>query len=114
MPYINIKTNTKISSEKEIILKNKLGKAIEIIPGKSENWLMICFEDNCNLFFKGNNSEKIAFAEIKLFGSPNGEAFANFTKEVTSIISNELSVSPAQIYIKYETTNYWGFNGKNF
>lgn len=114
MPYINLKTNTKINSEKELILKTKLGKAIELIPGKSENWLMLCFEDNCRLFFKGSNSENIAFVEVKIFGSPNNEAFNNLTKEITSIINEELNIDPTQIYVKYETTNYWGFNGNNF
>ena len=40
MPLITAKTSVEISKEKEVVLKEKLGKAIELI-GKSESWLMI-------------------------------------------------------------------------
>ena len=46
MPFINTNTNIEISKEQEITLKEKLGKAIEIL-GKSEGWLMLSFEDKC-------------------------------------------------------------------
>ena len=41
MPYIKTTTNVSVPADKEQIIKQKLGKAIEIIPGKSERWLMI-------------------------------------------------------------------------
>lgn len=51
MPFINTNTNVEISKEKEIALKTRLGKAIEIL-GKSESWLMISFKDKCAMYFK--------------------------------------------------------------
>ena len=69
MPFINTKVNVEISEEKEKELKERLGKAIEIIPGKSEQWLMLGFEDNIRLYFRGDNNCKIAFVEVKVFGN---------------------------------------------
>lgn len=46
MPFINAKISVKLTNEKEQIIKEKLGKAIELIEGKTEEWLMIGFEDN--------------------------------------------------------------------
>ena len=40
MPFINTKTTAKIDKEKEIAIKEEFGKAIELIRGKSERWLM--------------------------------------------------------------------------
>ena len=54
MPFINSKVTIKISAEKEEAIKQKLGQAIAIIPGKSEGWLMVGFEDEYTLYFKGN------------------------------------------------------------
>lgn len=51
MPFINTKTNIKISNEKEIAIKERLGQAIAVIPGKSESWLMVGFEDEYSLYF---------------------------------------------------------------
>ena len=58
MPYIDAKVNVSITAEQEKELKTRLGKAIEIIPGKSESWLMIAFEDACNYRYLGHNSVK--------------------------------------------------------
>ena len=40
MPFINTKVNVAISKEQEILTKERLGKAIETLPGKTETWLM--------------------------------------------------------------------------
>lgn len=53
MPFINSKVNITLSEEEKTALKTRLGQAISLIPGKSESWLMIGFEDNCSLYFKG-------------------------------------------------------------
>ena len=41
MPFINAKVTVKMSEEKKETIKEKLGKAISTIPGKSESWLMV-------------------------------------------------------------------------
>ncbi len=114
MPCINTKVNVEISAEKEKILKTKLGKAIEILPGKTENWLMLCFEDKCKLYFNGNNSEPTAFVDVMLLGTTDNEHSNLLTREITDILSNELGISKSRIYIKYEEVKYWGWNGNNF
>ncbi len=114
MPFINTKTNVEITQDKEIQLKQRLGKAIELLPGKSENWLMVSFEDQCSLYFKGRSDSSIAFVEVKLFGSASLESYQNLTAEITKILNEELNISPNQIFIRYDETTYWGWNGNNF
>ena len=41
MPYIKITTNIKITDDREKILREELGEAITVIPGKSEAWLIV-------------------------------------------------------------------------
>ena len=36
MPFINVKTNVQLDSEKKLIIENKLSQAISLIPGKSD------------------------------------------------------------------------------
>lgn len=114
MPYISTKTNVKISSEKCDSIKTKLGKAIELIPGKSENWLMVSFEDEDRLYFKGKNDKPVAFVEVKLFGKASRDAYNNLTREITNILHDELGIQPDCIYVKYEEVATWGWNGSNF
>ena len=113
MPFINTKTTAEISEEQELSLKEKLGSAISLI-GKSESWLMVNFEDNCRLYFKGNNSEDIAYVEVALFGKASDSQYDALTAEITKIISETIGVDSSRVYVKYEEVDHWGWNGFNF
>ena len=114
MPFINSKISVRITQDQEKELKEKLGQAIAIIPGKSESWLMTGFEDGYHLYFRGDNSEPMAFIEVMVFGGANKEAFNKLTAEITKIFGDVLSISPDHIYIKYTPAQDWGWNGSNF
>ena len=114
MPFINTKVNTVISKESELVLKEKLGEAISIIPGKSEQWLMLGFEDNARLYFRGNGEDKMAFVEVKVFGGENKAACNELTARICEIYNDVLGIDKDKIYVKYETISNWGWNGGNF
>lgn len=112
MPFISIKTNQTINSTSETNLKNKFGEAIKIL-GKTESWLMINFEDEQKMYFKGDSTEGIAMVEIKLYGKACNVAYDDMTKEVTKVVSQELDIPSSNIYVKYEECAIWGYNGIN-
>lgn len=114
MPCIQTKTTVKLSAAQEELLKAKFGKAIELLPGKSENWLMVTFEDNCRMYFRGSPEPDMAFVEVKIFGKASHQDYAKLTEELTRILNQELDIQPSQIYIKYEEVSTWGWNGHNF
>ena len=114
MPYIGSKVTMKITKEKEENIKTKLGKAIQLIPGKSETFLMVGFEDEYSLYFGGENMEKGAFIEVKIFGKANKDDYATLTAEICKIYEEELQIPQNKIYVKYEEVKDWGWNGSNF
>lgn len=114
MPFIGSKVTVKILPEKEEIIKSKLGRAIELIPGKSESFLMVGFEDEYKLYMSGEKLDKGAFIEIKVFGKVSKEAFDQMTDAVCKIFEEELGIPQNKIYIKYEEVENWGWNGRNF
>lgn len=114
MPFIGSRVTVKISPEKEEIIKKRLGKAIELLPGKSESFLMVGFEDEYKLYFAGEKLEKGAFIEIKVFGRCSKDAFDRMTSEVCKIYEEELGIPQNKIYVKYEEVENWGWNGRNF
>lgn len=114
MPMISTKTTTSITAEQELTLKEKLGKAIEILPGKTEAWLMLGFEDNCRLWFRGDNSKPLAYVEVSALGKINSTNAEALTAEICSIFKDVLGIDGDGVYVKYEETDKWGFNGMNF
>ena len=114
MPYINLKTTVKVSDEKCEKVKTAFGKAIECFPGKSESYLMVGIEGGAKLWFRGDASEDTAIVDVELLGAVNSAASENMTKEICSILQNELGISPERVYVKYTGYNDWGWNNRNF
>ena len=112
MPYIATTSNVSISGRKKEAIKERMGKAIELIPGKTESWLMLSFRDNVSMYFKGDD-EPCAICQVKLFGTADEEAYANLTEALTDIIREELDIDPDRVYVAYEEINTWGWNGGN-
>ena len=114
MPFIGSKITVEVSKEKREIIKKRLGEAISLIPGKSETFLMVGFEDNYSLYFGGKELEKGAFVEIKIFGKASDSDYDKVTAAVCSIYEEELGIPQDKIYVKYEEADHWGWNGRNF
>lgn len=113
MPYIQIRTNKEITKEQELKIKERLGEAITIV-GKSESWLMMEFVPKCNLYFKGDNSNDIAYVDVKLYGRSDASSYNNMTKEISNILNENLNIDPGNIYLSYAEFSNWGWNGNNF
>ncbi len=113
MPFINVKTNTAVDADDMDKIKSSLGQAITAIPGKSESWLMVGIEPSYALWFKGTDAPA-AMVEVSVFGGASSSALSALTGKITDILSSTLSISPDRIYVKYFSTNDWGWNGSNF
>lgn len=114
MPFIISRTNRRISRIQEQQLKIRLGKAIELVPDKSEQYLMLGFEDNCRLWLRGDDSQPMAYIEAAIWGNEGHLGYDKFTAEVTRIFHEELGISPDCIYIRYSDIPDWGVGGMNF
>ena len=111
MPFIKVKVNCTISKEQELRLKTGMGNAISLVPGKSEEYLFLDFEDNCHLWLRGINDEPVAYIEAAIFGNELHYGYDAFTAEITKLFTSVLSISPDHVYIKYEDITAWGVQG---
>ena len=111
MPFIKVKTSCPITNEQEVRIKTLMGKAIELVPGKSEEYLLLEFEDHCRLWLRGNNDEPTAYIEAAIFGNENHFGYDAFTAEITRIFAETLGISPDHIYLKFEDIPAWGIQG---
>ncbi len=114
MPFIDVKTTASVTDEKCEALKAALGKAIGVIPGKSEGWLMVEIEPEKKIWFRGDASADSAMVTVAVLGSISARDSEKMTSEVTSILEGELGISPDRVYISYTEHDKWGWNGSNF
>lgn len=114
MPFISSRVSVSVSAKQKASLAKELGKLIALIPGKSEEWLMLEFAGECGLYFAGDRSQPCAMIEIKVFGKIPKEPCEQLTKAVCELYEKELHIKKERIYIKYEEVSQWGWNAVNF
>ncbi len=113
MPFINTMTNVKISKEQEKKIKTRYAQAVSVI-GKSEAFLMLGFNGEASMYFAGSCSSPMAFVEVKFFGTSTEDKLNELTAQICTILLEELNVPASKIYVRYEPTEHWGWNGANF
>ena len=111
MPYCNIKTNVKVEKKKE--LSKALTKTIELIPGKTENWIMTSIDDEAYMTFSGSDAPT-AMITLKTFGQPEQKYYDMVTEGFCETVSKMLGIPQDRIYISHEPSDLWGWNGRNF
>ena len=113
MPFIQVRTNQKISAENAEKIKTQLGSAITAIPGKSESWLMVGLEGDYCLYFKGTDAPA-AMVDVSIYGTASDNALNTLTAHITGILTDILAIPSDRIYVSYRETGNWGWNGSNF
>lgn len=116
MPYIDSSFSKKLTCEEKEKIKSKLGKAIELLPGKSEKSLFIRLHDSQCLYYEGKELDNGAIVEIKMIGTKNREDKNELTKKICNIYNKYLSMNPKNIYIIFTEakSENWGWNGELF
>lgn len=114
MPFINTITTKKITDSDRDIIKAELGNIIAEIPGKSEQWLMLAFKDEVKMYFRGDDSLDSAYVEVSIFGSASSEAYDRVTAKICELYESNLGIPADRVYVKYEESSRWGWNGSNF
>ena len=114
MPFINVKTNAKLTSPQKEIIKRRLFDCIGIIPGKSDRYLMVAIDDGADMAFHRDSESNMAMVEVKIFGSSSKDAYQRLTTAICLILQDEEDVEGQNCYVKFEEVKYWGYNGFKF
>ncbi len=54
-----------------------MGKAIELVPGKSEQYLLLSFEPDSRLWLRGDDSQSMAYIDAAIFGNEGHYGYHN-------------------------------------
>ena len=113
MPFIDSKISVKITPERKEALKAAFGALMPVL-GKSEAYLMVSIEDGCDLWMGGEKKEKAAYVSVSLLGNAPSAKYEEMTKEICTLLENELGIDGSCVYVTYHPVSDWGWNGSNF
>ena len=114
MPYCELKTTVKVSKTEKSELSHALAKVIELIPGKSERWVMSSISDNVAMTFSGTDNTPCAMLVIKTFGELLPEQYNLLTEKFCDLLHSFLKIPTSRTYVVYEPVSHWGWDCKNF
>ncbi len=112
MPFVEVKTSVHLTDDKKIELKSGLGEIITLIPGKTESVLMVGLLGDYDLYFGGDEIDKGAYVEVKMFKTTTRELKAAVNDGICDLLKSSLSITPDNVYITFFEQPEWGFKGK--
>ncbi len=114
MPYISTTTTKKIDEAAKKALKEDFARAITLIPGKSEEWLMLSFTGEADMFFRGTTEGGAAIIEVAILGSAKKEELMALTAALCDSVEKNLGLDKDRIYVKFTEHASWGHAGYMF
>lgn len=112
MPFVVVRLNMAMTTEQELELKARLGQAVGLVPGKSEEHLLVDVEDGCHLFLAGDGQTPLAYLEVSVFGNEVHAGYAAFTKAVAQSLQDVLGIAPDHVYLHFSDVAAWGVSGR--
>lgn len=113
MPLIHVRTNLAVPEEKRICLQHKMQRAIPLLRGKEESWLMFELTEECFLWFEGTDAPA-AMVEVAVLGGLDAADCEALTERVSQEVSEVLQIPMPRIYVRYSQAPYWGGSVKEF
>lgn len=110
MPYVGLQTSVRLDDAGKDLLQETIAKLITVIPGKRPDHTMINLIDGVSLHM-GLGKADCLYIEVKMLGEAPFEAKSEFVVKACEILSKQLSVEPANIYINFTEHKNWGSNG---
>ncbi len=112
MPYLKIQTTVKIEDKKQWM--TEATSLLSDILGKPTGYIMIAVEDEKEMMF-AENTEPLAFAELKSIGLPENET-KKLSASICDFIEKTLGITPGRIYIEFTNAqrHMFGWNGSTF
>ena len=112
MPYINVSTTKALDAENRESIKKRLGEMICIIPGKSEEVLMIRFDHGACIYYSGREKENAAYVDIRIHGNATVAEKSELTVRVFEAFKDQLAINNKDMFVTISEFANWGFQGK--
>ena len=113
MPFIRATTNVKIEKKNEIAIKEDFGKAISLVSGKAECYLMIELSGERFMAYQGDEKTPLAMVEVQLLGECDSDELDLLTAAISESLNARLGIPKDRIYVNHSFYEYWGVGGHN-
>jgi hypothetical protein len=108
---INLQVSATLSSEDKNNAAKELGRLINLMPGRSEKYLMVSINDGYTHYLAGAELERSAFMDLRLLGHESEEGQEKFVVAAQAALSKLLDIPIGNIYTNILEMPHWGARG---
>ena len=112
MPLIVVNTSLTLEKEQKDAIKSEMGKAITIIPGKTEQVLMVDVSDGRTIYFHGEEPKQAAHVDVHIYGSANFAVKSEFTQAIYKVLNDTVGLKDDEVFVTINEHSVWGAKGK--
>ena len=114
MPYVEVVTNAKLNTAAEVAIKAGMGRLLNEIAGKDEQWLMVRIASQQVMFFKGSSDTHNAFVEIRYVGSFTTMVKQKLTQGIGQLLYETAKIPADKVYVHFAggSGTDWGWKGE--
>lgn len=110
MPYIRLSTSANIDAAQAAELKAGLARAAELIPGKTENKLMVELCGKQTMFYRGEVGN-FAFIDAKFSGQVGFADKKRFAEAALKLTEDVLGLPHGNANLTFTCHGEWGAQG---
>jgi phenylpyruvate tautomerase PptA (4-oxalocrotonate tautomerase family) len=110
MPYLAINLAQKLSQAQKETVIAEFGRLITVIPGKTEDTLMVDLSDDRALYM-GGQAGPCAYVDLRMYTKTTQEAKQRFTKDASAFLVRELGIREERVYLTIAEYDQWGYDG---
>lgn len=111
MPMVGVITNVSISHSARAELARGLGEAIQLIPGKSEDKLMLKLEGESVFYFKGRDDLPAAYVWADVSGHADEADYRRFGEAVAALLKRVLAIERKNLFLTVREIPFWMAGG---
>lgn len=114
MPYVEVVTNAKLNTAAEVAIKAGLGKLLNEVAGKDEQWLMVRIASQQVMFFKGSSDTHNAFVEIRYVGTFTTTVKQKLAQGIAQLLYETAKIPMDKLYVHFVGGSGadWGLKGE--
>lgn len=107
MPFVVARTNAGLSRKQKEQLKDQLGKAMALVPGKSARDMLLTIEDGASMWLAGEGSKPMAYVDAALFGTEDHAGYDMYTAAVSRAFAEVVGIEPDRVFVRVGEIGAW-------
>ena len=112
MPYLSMRVSRKLNEEERKTLEEEAGRLIALLPGKSEEGLMVDIDDGAGMRFRGVSGADCMYVDVRMYLASPHESKVKLADALLEAIRATTGIGADDVYMTFSEYPHWVVRGR--